>query len=310
MLRRLWHFLSRAWSNPIVIKELRGRMRGWRAAVVLTVHLALLGCFASFIYLVVAESTQSIGSRNTGTTIGQTLFYSTYLLLLTVVVFLSPAFTAGAISGERERKTFEMLITTLLPARAVVIGKLISALGYIMLLILAALPIQSLALMFGGIVLSEVLIGLLILLVTALIVGSIGIFVSSILKSTVASTVLTYAAIMLSAIGLPIVAGIVVSFLGALSYTILEDLGWIAQALLIYSGGFLLCTNPFATAVATKLIEEQENSLFFFTMQVSGSSNVSHNILLVSPWIVYVVFYTGISALLIMSTILVIQRKR
>jgi hypothetical protein len=151
---------------------------------------------------------------------------------------------------------------------------------------------------------------LLILLVTALIVGSIGIFVSSIMKSTIASTVLTYAAILLSAIGLPIVAGIVSSFLGVLSLSIVEELDWIAQALLIYLGGFLLCTNPFATAVATKLIEDSENTLFFFTTQVNSRNNVSHSILLVSPWIVYVVLYTGLSTLLIMSTILVIERKR
>jgi ABC-type transport system involved in multi-copper enzyme maturation permease subunit len=309
-LGRLWRFVSQTWNNPIVIKELRGRMRGWRAAAVLSVHLVILGCFASLIYFTVAESAQSSGGGAVGKTMGQTLFYSTYMLLLTVVVFLSPAFTAGTISGERERKTLDLLITTLLPARSVVIGKLASALAYIVLLILAALPIQSLALMFGGIILSEVIIGTLILLVTALIAGSIGIFVSSLVKSSIASTVLTYATILLTAIGLPIVAGIVASFLGTLLVPTLDEVDWLVQAGLIYVGGFLLCTNPFATAVATKVVEESENSLLFFTVQLTDRTGASHTIPLISPWVVYVILYVVVSALLITLSILIIRRKR
>ena len=41
--RRLLHLLTGMWRNPIVLKELRARMRGWRAAVVLTVHLIAAG---------------------------------------------------------------------------------------------------------------------------------------------------------------------------------------------------------------------------------------------------------------------------
>ena len=143
--RRLLRFIHRiayqTWNNPIVLKELRGRMRGWRAATVLIIHLTMLGCFASFIYFVVAESTSSSGGAGVGQTMGQTLFYSTYLMLLVLVVFLSPAFTAGAISGERERKTIDLLITTLLPAHSLVLGKLISALAYVVLLIVVFIGI-------------------------------------------------------------------------------------------------------------------------------------------------------------------------
>jgi len=309
-LSRLWRFLSQTWNNPIVVKELRGRMRGQRAVVVLCAHLIILGCFVSLIYFTVAESAQSSASGATGKVMGQTLFYSTYILLLTLVVFLSPAFTAGTISGERERKTLDLLITTLLPARSVVIGKLASALAYIVLLILAALPIHSLAFMFGGIILSEVIIGTLILLVTALIAGSIGIFVSSFMKSSIASTVLTYATILLAAIGLPIVLGIVASFFGPLFVPTLDEVNWIVQAALIYVGGFLLCTNPFAAAVSTKVLEEEQGTLFFFTTQVTDRAGGSHTIPLISPWIVYVIFYIAVSALLIIFSILIIKRKR
>lgn len=297
------------WRNPIVLKELRGRMRGWRAAGVLIIHLTMLGCFASFIYFIVAESTSSSGGAGVGQTMGQTLFYSTYLMLLVLVVFLSPAFTAGAISGERERRTIDLLITTLLPTHSLVLGKLISALAYVVLLILAALPIQSLAFMFGGVVLSEMVIGTILLLVTALVVGSVGILVSSIMKSSIASTVLTYAVILLTSMGIPIVVGITLGFLGILLETIMDNLSWLWQTVLLYLGGFLICTNPFATVFATKMIEESENTLFFFTTHINGGG-VSFNAPLISPWIVYTLFYTALSALLILSSILVLRRKR
>jgi len=285
-------------------------MRGWRATAVLTVHLVVLSCFASLIYFTVVESAQSTGRGAVGAGVGQTLFYSSYMLLLTLVVFLSPAFTAGTISGERERKTLDLLITTLLPTRSLVLGKLTSALAYIVLLTLAALPIQSLALMFGGIILSEVIIGTLILLVTALIAGSMGIFVSSIMKSSIASTVLTYATILLTAMGLPIVLFVLLSFTGFVVDPLMNNLSWVWQAVLIYVLGFLICTNPFATAVATKLLEEEKNSLFYFTTQVRDRSGVPHTLPLISPWIVYVTLYLAVSALLITLSILILRHKR
>jgi ABC-2 type transport system permease protein len=308
--KRLGRLLSRLWSNPIVLKELRGRMRGWRAAVVLIAQLVVLSCFASLIYFTVAEGTGSSSSGTIGQVMGQTLFYSTYMLLLVLVVFLSPAFTAGTISGERERKTLDLLITTLLPARSLVLGKLMSALAYVVLLILLALPIQSLALMFGGVIFAEMVIGTLILLVTALIAGSIGMFVSTLFKSSISSTVLTYATILLLTIGLPIVASIVTLFLAAVLSTIIDELHWVAQAALVYLGGLLLCTNPFAVAITTKFIEDSEDTLFFFTVPLNPAQGIARVIPLVSPWIVYVLLCVAVSALLILFSILILKRKR
>jgi ABC-2 type transport system permease protein len=262
------------------------------------------------VYLAVAESAEAVSSGGVGQTMGQTLFYSTYMLLLILVVFLSPAFTAGAISGERERKTLDLLITTLLPARSLVVGKLTSALAYIVLLILAALPVQSLALMFGGIIRPELIIGTLLLLVTALAAGAIGIFVSSLVRSSIASTVLTYATILIAAIGVPMFAGMILSLLGAVLVPTVDDLPWTAMVSLIYVGGFLLCTNPFAVAVTTKILEDEQDTLFFFTTQIPDSQGISHTIPLVSPWIVYVLFYALLSVALIAASVLVIERKR
>ncbi len=305
----LFHRLAyQTWNNPVVIKELRGRMRGWRAAAVLISQLVILSCFASFVYFIIAEASSNSGT--VGSTIGQALFYSTYLLQMVMVVFLSPAFTAGAISGERERKTLELLVTTLLPTHSLVLGKLVSALAYIVLLILVALPIESLAFVFGGVVLPEVIIGTLLLLATALLSGAVGIFISSLMKSSIASTVLTYATILLFSMGLPIMLSMLLGFIGVLIDPIMDKLDWIGQIALVYLGGLLVCSNPFATAIATVVIEQEKNSFFFFTSQVTSNNGNTYVVPLISPWIVYILLYTVISGLLILISIAIIQRKR
>ena len=50
---RVGHVLGRFWSgiSAVSIKELRGRMRGRRAFIVLTIYLMLLGLFAFAIYV-------------------------------------------------------------------------------------------------------------------------------------------------------------------------------------------------------------------------------------------------------------------
>ena len=68
-----------------------------------------------------------------------------------LVVFLAPAFTAGAISLEREKQTLDLLATTPISSLAIVLGKLASALTFVFLLILSSIPLTALVFMFGGV---------------------------------------------------------------------------------------------------------------------------------------------------------------
>ena len=52
-----------------------------------------------------------------------------------LLMFIVPAVTASSISGERERQTLELMLTTQMTAFQVVIGKLMSALSTLLLLI-------------------------------------------------------------------------------------------------------------------------------------------------------------------------------
>lgn len=225
---------------------------------------------------------------------------------LFLVCFIAPAFTAGAISGEREKRTYDLLVTTLLPARSIVLGKLISALAYVVLLILAAVPLESLAFMLGGVAPEEVVIASIVLLVTALVYGSIGIFYSSLARSSILSTVLTYATALLTTLGLPIVAFLLVPVFSAGIDTIFNDPPWTTLMLLIYFFGFLACTNPPITVILTEVLITEGKPLFFFTEQLDSQ----HTILLASPWLVYTVFYLVVSVVLILLSIRLIEPVR
>src|SRR5207302_807197 len=68
-----------------------------------------------------------------------------------VVAALTPAFTAAAITDEKERRTLDFLPDTALTAREIVLGKLASRSGLRFALVLAGLPVLSLVQFFGGI---------------------------------------------------------------------------------------------------------------------------------------------------------------
>ena len=84
------------------------------------------------------------------------------------VAFLAPASTAGAISLEREKQTLELLVATPITSLAIVLGKLLSALVYVWLLIAASIPLTAVVFVYGGVAPEDVLRGYVVLVVTAL----------------------------------------------------------------------------------------------------------------------------------------------
>jgi ABC-type Na+ efflux pump permease subunit len=67
------------------------------------------------------------------------------------IMLLTPAYTAGAIAEEKQRKTIEYLFATDLANHEIIFGKLASRIGNLTLLIITGLPILSLTQLFGGI---------------------------------------------------------------------------------------------------------------------------------------------------------------
>ena len=188
----------------IGVKELRGRMRGRRAFIILTIYLSLLGGFALMVEKIMEASFNTgFGGTNAAASpaIGQGIFAALLMLMTLQVVFLAPSSTAGAVSLEREKQTLELLVTTPISSLAIVIGKLLSALIYVFLLIAASIPLMAVVFVFGGVGPEDVLRGYIVLIVTALGLGSFGLLCSSIVKRTTASTAITIFGVLAITIG-------------------------------------------------------------------------------------------------------------
>ena len=267
-------------AQGVLTKELRDRMRGARAFVVLSVYLFLLSGFTLLIYGLVKLA----ASSSPTTPAGKIVFLGLAAFQLALVCFLAPSFTAGVISGERERQTYDLLMTTPTPLAIIVGAKLIGALAYVFLLILAALPLMSIALFLGGVAPEEMFVALVMLVASALVCGTIGLFYSAAVRSTVGAAALAYGTMMLPLFALPIVFGIVASFLS----TIVTSAGSQNIVWVFYVAGFLYSLNPFIAGGLTEWIIASNKSLFFFSTTLP-SGNGGGTFYVVGPWLIYTV---------------------
>ena len=67
-----------------------------------------------------------------------------------LVALMAPTFAAGSITGEKERKTYELLLASPLRPSTILVGKLLSSLSYLVILIISSLPLMILCYLLGG----------------------------------------------------------------------------------------------------------------------------------------------------------------
>jgi len=187
-------------DNPVVTKELRGRMRGGRTYWLLFGYLLLLSLILFFSYLGWWNShsnAMEAGGASAGFTVGRTFFKILFYSQAVMIALITPALTAGAISIEREQKTFEMLRGTILRPRAIVWGKLASSVSFVTLLLTSSLPLLSLCFLLGGVSPGEVFFAYVLLVGDAFLFGAIGLCWSAYAANTATATVLSYATLIL-----------------------------------------------------------------------------------------------------------------
>jgi ABC-type transport system involved in multi-copper enzyme maturation permease subunit len=189
----------------IGVKELRGRMRGRRAFTVLTVHLILVAGFAWMVESFAERAASFGGSFSASADIGRELFTALTILLSVIVLVLAPASTAGAISLEREKQTLDLLATTPISSLAIVLGKLLSALTWVFLLLLASIPVMALVFTFGGVAPEDLVRAYVVLVGTAFGFGALGLFVSALVRRTQAATMINLVTTIFLTVGVAIV---------------------------------------------------------------------------------------------------------
>ena len=184
--------------NPILASSALRRMRTSRAIVIVGAYasvLMLLACLGMGAFI--GSDAVTIGDMSAGVTAYTILLSAQFAL----IVLVAPAMTAGAIAGERERQTLELLLVTNTCSFSIVLGKLMESFAFLALLIVSGLPAMCLTMMLGGVTLAQILTGMLFLLCCAFAAASVGILCSSFMRGTVPATVVSYILILLIGVG-------------------------------------------------------------------------------------------------------------
>ena len=263
----------------------------------------VVGGFTIIIYLASTADTVTDTGEIDGGTVGRLLFTAVVAIELFLVTFITPAFTASAISGEHERQTYDLLRTTLLPENSLVWGKLFSALAYIILLLLAAIPLQSIAFLFGGVDIPEVYIVFTVLTATAVFLGTLGIYFSAMSRRTLRANIMTY----VTAMGVSLASALGTVFLMGVLDALTSNGNTLARGgewALVLGQGFFICLNPLTTLLVTQefLINQQSIFTVEYTFQDGAVTTLP------SPWIVFTLFYLIIAVVVFMRTTFVLQK--
>lgn len=176
------------WVNPVLNKEIMLRMRSFKTFIGIFFYLLVLSAIALIVISLAMRSNSGL-LRPDDT---RMMFYVLSFAQLGLILFITPGLTAGIISGERERQTLNILLTTVQSSSSIIISKLVASLLFLMLMILSSLPIYSIVFLFGGVSPGMVVKTFIIYFFTMFTVGSFGIMFSTLTKKTIVSMIATY----------------------------------------------------------------------------------------------------------------------
>lgn len=136
-----------AGMGALLARELKGQVRSRRAPATLTVYLALMVVVLMGSLLISGAASVSGASAASG----QTLFIALAMTQTALILLLGPVFAAGALAGERERRTFDTLASSRMSPAGIVLGKVAGAVVFMVLLATSSLPLMALAYVYGGV---------------------------------------------------------------------------------------------------------------------------------------------------------------
>lgn len=165
--------------GPLFTKELLEMARRRRFFLVrVLIGIALLAGW----WMGLGGRSSTIEYRNIGklSAIGEQLFRSWAYFSLWGVVALTPLLVGGLIAGEKDGRTFETLLTTLLTNREILVGKAASRLLLLCILIASSVPILSVASIYGGFDVVQVIAASAVIATTCLFVIVVSLYYSAI----------------------------------------------------------------------------------------------------------------------------------
>jgi ABC-type transport system involved in multi-copper enzyme maturation permease subunit len=120
------------------------------------------------------------------------IFVAVSLVQYISVYLFVPLYICGTVASEREEKTLDLLFTTHLTNRQIILGKLGSRLAALLVIIFGGLPVLSLISLFGGVDPVSLFRVFALTLLAAFWAGAHAIYFSTITKSPIGALIRTY----------------------------------------------------------------------------------------------------------------------
>lgn len=176
--------------NPIVKKDVKVQSRSMRICWGVFAYELILA-LVFFLTMLTIQQNNRYSSQN----IYSQMVWLYPVLAVTQLVILGlvvPIRTASSISGEKERQTFDIMMTTSMTPFSVIWGKVLTAVVQSMLFVFASMPVMALPFIIGGMPWSALFWFLVIAILLSLFAASIGILCSSLCRKTVSAVILSY----------------------------------------------------------------------------------------------------------------------
>jgi ABC-2 type transport system permease protein len=270
-------------ANPILIKEMRSRMRGKRAFLVLTSHVVTLSLIIGLIYIVLHRNAPTTVVNQAGSVLTPVLIF----VQMGLICLIAPTFSASAISSEREQQTFDLLIASLAQPSTILFGKVGAALSYLFLTLFGSLPLIALTYSLGGVALRDIAIAYLVMIVAGVTFCSMSFYWSTLIRRGVLAQLTSLVAVIFLVAALPALALFFTALARNFNPTPSQSF-----TNLVY---ILLRTNPFA-AIAS---------------QIPGFPMPANVWLRSVPvWVTQVIFYLFLTAISLLLSLRRLHRVR
>lgn len=283
--------------NPVFNREMKVSARSIRLPVVIFLFNGILSLVTLLNMYSAVEQVKMTAAIQYSSFMNMYEFVTAIEFIL--LMFIVPAVTASGISGERERQTLDLMLTTQMTAFQVVTGKLMSALATLLILIVSSFPAIAMVFVYGGITWGDACSLFMCYFTVAFFAGSLGLCFSALFKRSTASTVVTYGVLAAVVAGTYYINKFSLSLSAMSLKNSVASYGALDPAVKATSGGFfyLLLLNPAATFMA--ILDRQMGGSGSLTKMKSYFGMTNNNFIMDNWIIISILIQLALAVLMI-----------
>ena len=188
--------------NPVLRNESKISVRSIKFTLMIFAYIAVLSVAVMIYYSSVNEAIFSNGLYLESSKLFYVLMALGQAILL---LFIVPALSSTAICSEREKQTLDILLSSKLTPFQIIIGKVSASSLRVIILIISTMPLYAIGAIIGVVKISNILSLIVFFIVNTIFVSSIGVFVSTYIKTSKVSTALSYALVLFIYIGIIVI---------------------------------------------------------------------------------------------------------